>query len=84
MSKVLSDNRNSKNKKPAIFTVTIHPNEDNIGYWAECPMENGGAFTDGDTIKEVQINMYESVALYLQDDHPDIIDFLLVFEYADE
>ena len=65
-----------------IYTVIIHQNEDSIGYWAECPMDNGACFTDGDTIKETQANMYESVSLYLEDDYPDVTDFALSFVMA--
>jgi len=67
-----------------IYTVIIHKNEDSAGYWAECPMDNGAAFTDGDTVQETQLNMYASVSLYLQDDYPDITDFLLEFALAGE
>lgn len=67
-----------------VYRVVIHPNEDGVGYWAECPMDNGGAATDGDTIMETQANMFESVALYLKDDYPDITDFFLDFVIADE
>ncbi|MCL2203527.1 MAG: type II toxin-antitoxin system HicB family antitoxin [Defluviitaleaceae bacterium] len=67
-----------------IYTVVIHRNEDNIGFWAKCPMDNGCCFTDGDTIQETQRNMYESVSLYLQDDFPDVTDYFLNFVMADE
>jgi predicted RNase H-like HicB family nuclease len=67
---------------PAVFTVIIHPNEGR-GYWAECIMPNGGCNTDGDTIQDVERNMFESVALFLQDDYPDITDFSLTFEVLD-
>jgi len=62
-----------------IYTVIIRKNEDGIGYWAKCPMDNGCCFTDGDTVRETQTNMYESVSLYLQDDYPDVRDFSLNF-----
>lgn len=61
-----------------VFNVVIHPSETG-GYWAECPMENGGCFTDGDTIQETQKNMFESIELYLED-YPEVTDFFLVFE----
>jgi len=64
---------------PAIFTVIIHPNEGIPGYWAESP-DLPGCFTDGDTIKETEKNMYESVSLFLEDDYPEIIDFSLNFK----
>ena len=65
-----------------VYTVFIHKNEDGVGYWAKCPMGNGCAFTDGDTVYETERNMYESVALYLQDDYPDGIVFSLSFVVA--
>ena len=65
-----------------IYIVHIHKNEDGVGYWAKCPMENGCCYTDGDTVKETEENMYESVSLYL-DDCPDIEDFSLKFVMAD-
>jgi len=65
-----------------VYTVTIKKNEDGIGYWAKSEMDNGCCFTDGDTIKETQESMYESVALYLEDDYPDVTDFALSFVMA--
>ncbi|MCL1997597.1 MAG: type II toxin-antitoxin system HicB family antitoxin [Turicibacter sp.] len=62
-----------------IYNVTIHVNEDGLGYWAECPMDNGCCFTDGVTIQETQRNMFESVDLYLED-YPDVRNYRLVFE----
>ena len=62
-----------------VYQVVIHPSKDTGGYWAECSFENGGACTVGDTIKETQVNMYESVSLFLKDDYPDITDFSLAF-----
>jgi len=47
-------------------------------------MDNGAAFTDGDTLQEVQKNMYESISLYLQDDYPDINEFSLEFVISNE
>ena len=61
------------------YTVVIHKNEDGNGYWAICEMPNGAATTAGDTLFETQCNMYESMALYLRDDYPDVADFLLNF-----
>jgi predicted RNase H-like HicB family nuclease len=77
------DNALSHNSSIPTFTVNIFPSE-NGGYWAECPMVNGAAFTDGGTIKETEVNMYESVALFLRDDFPDVTDFSLEFFMADE
>jgi predicted RNase H-like HicB family nuclease len=68
-----------------VYRVAIYPNENNAGgFWAKCFVgENGCAYTDGDTIEEIQINMYESVALSLEDDS-DIIGFSLEFTVSDK
>ena len=71
-----------ENDTVPIFTVIIHPNEDIPGYWAECV--NVPAFTIGDTLRETQANMYESVSLMLEDDYPDIGDYILEFVMANE
>ena len=42
-------------------------------------MPDGGVNTDGETIQEVQANMYEAMDLYLED-YPEIAEYLLVFE----
>ena len=62
-----------------IYTVIVHKDEDGDGFWAVCDMPNGGATTMGDTIHETQRNMYDSMALFLKDDYPDITDFSLNF-----
>ena len=62
-----------------IYTVVIHKNENGSGFWAVCDMPNGGASTMGDTVRETQRNMYESMALFLKDDYPEIKDFSLNF-----
>jgi hypothetical protein len=66
-----------------VYRVVIHPSKDTGGYWAECAInEKCGAFTIGDTIKETQVNMYESVTLMLDGDYPDIADFSLEFSMS--
>lgn len=65
------------------YTVIIHPDTENGGYWATCELPNGGANTIGDTLKEVQANMFEAMDLYLED-YPDIKDYLLHFEVSNE
>jgi len=66
------------------YTVTIHPNEEGDGYWAKCAIdERGCAFTSGDTIQETQINMYESFSLLIEDDYPDVTDYLFEFVLAE-
>ena len=63
-----------------VYTVIIHKNEDGNGYWATCAVDGkGSAFTSGDTIRETQINMYESFSLLIEDDYQDITDFLLKY-----
>jgi predicted RNase H-like HicB family nuclease len=82
MSKSLATAYNNSiggNMMPKIFTVIIHPCFDTGGYWAECPMANGGCVTDGETMQEVQKNMFEAVELYLED-YPEIINYCLIFE----
>ena len=81
MSKAISTDF-YKSLAPTMFTVTIHPCTDTTGYWAECPMDNGGCFTDGETLQETQKNMFESVELYLED-YPEILNYFLIFEVCD-
>ena len=90
MSKSLLDSHNLKstvdtydNSTLPIYTVTIHKNEDGIGYWAKCYVNDDCAFTDGDTIRELQINMFESMDLCLED-YPYITDYILQFKVCDE
>jgi len=61
-----------------VFNVIMHPCEDTGGYWAECTCLPG-CFTDGVTLHETQINMLESVSLFLQDDHPGVREYYLNF-----
>jgi len=64
---------------PVIFDVIIRPAEDVGGYWATCHMPDGGVNTVGDTIQEVENNMFESMDLYLED-YPEITEYSLNFE----
>jgi len=64
---------------PKIFNVIIHPCIDTGGYWAEC-ISLPGCFTDGETLQETQINMFESVNLFLQNDYPDVNEYYLNFD----
>ena len=84
MSTLVMERPLIKNLDLPIYTVVIHKNEDGAGYWAKCKFPDGCAFTDGDSIYETERNMYESVALYLQDDYPQIPDFSLKFVMAYE
>jgi predicted RNase H-like HicB family nuclease len=65
-----------------VYQVIIQPTKDVGGYCASCDMENGGCTVQGDTLRETQILMFESVAIYLED-YPDIKDYCLNFEYRD-
>jgi predicted RNase H-like HicB family nuclease len=65
-----------------VYQVVIQPTKDVGGYCASCDMENGGCTVQGDTLRETQVLMFESVAIYLED-YPDIKDYYLAFEYRD-
>ena len=68
-----------------VYQATIFQNEDGVGYYAKCSVDDDScAFTCGDTIGETQANMYESFALLIEDDYPDIADFFLEFVLAVE
>jgi len=82
MARTLSINNVNLTAKIPVFTVIIHPSPDVGGYWAECSMENGGCTTQGDTLQEIQKNMFESVDLYLED-YPEIKEYFLQFEIKD-
>ena len=62
------------------FNVVIHPCKEG-GYWAEIP-DVGYCNTQGETLQEVEANMYEAVELCLED-LPDISEYSLVFEVRD-
>ncbi|MDR0292706.1 MAG: type II toxin-antitoxin system HicB family antitoxin [Oscillospiraceae bacterium] len=62
-----------------VYHVVVRPCEDTDGYWAECLMENGGCTTQGETLQETQKNMFESVALYLED-FPAVSNYTLEFD----
>lgn len=64
---------------PTSFHVIIRPCDDVTGYWAKCDMPNGGCVAQGDTLREVQKNIFEAMELYLED-YPDISDYYLAFE----
>lgn len=61
----------------SIFTVAIHA-ADEGGYWAEC-RELQGCFTQGETLQETELNMYEAIDLFIED-VPDIKEYSLAFE----
>ena len=82
MSKVLPDTKNKSTGNVTVFTVIIHPAPDVSGYWAECP-ELQGCNTDGATLREIGVNMYEAVDLCLEDHPEPICDYILAFEVRD-
>ena len=73
------------NAKPApipaeyVYTVIIRPCTDTTGYYAICDMPNGGAVTQGETLWETKMNMFEAMSLYLED-YPDVRDYDLTFK----
>jgi predicted RNase H-like HicB family nuclease len=46
--------------------VLVHPAQEG-GYWAEAPALEG-CFTQGETLREIEENMEEAVALFLEGD----------------
>ena len=58
--------------------VLVHHNED--GYWAEALVPEGGCFTQGNTLREIQERMPESVALSLEDTPLEGADFFLSYD----
>ena len=85
---IMSTLVNSRNSRvlgdvaPIVYTVVIHPCVDTSGYWATCAMPDGGVTTDGETLQEVEANMFEAMDLYLED-HPEIIEYSLAFKVRD-
>jgi predicted RNase H-like HicB family nuclease len=65
------------------FNIIIHKSEEEKGYWAEC-LELSGCFTQGDTLRETELNMYEAIDLFLED-CADLKydDYSLEFEVCD-
>ena len=78
-SKNIEYNNNRGEAMYKTFDVMIYPCVDTTGYWATCAMPDGGVNTDGETIQEVESNMFEAMDLYLED-HPDITEYSLNFE----
>ena len=83
LSQAISTSTQSAIPNIPIFDVIIHPAPEIGGYWAECDMPNGGCSTQGVTLQETQINMYEAMDLFLEDDHPDVTGYILRFELKD-
>ncbi|MDR1100770.1 MAG: type II toxin-antitoxin system HicB family antitoxin [Clostridiales bacterium] len=74
----LSVKTQTKDINIPIFRILIHPCEEG-GYWAECP-EIQGCLTEGKTLKEIEVNMFEAVDVSLPDIFPDVADYTLEFE----
>jgi predicted RNase H-like HicB family nuclease len=64
------------------YNVAIYADPDVGGYWAQCT-SLGGCFTQGETIKETELNMFEAVDLFLDDGSgSEIPDYFLAFEVS--
>ena len=63
-----------------VFSVAVHPCEEG-GYWAEIP-EIGYCNTQGETIAEVEANMFEAISLCIED-LPEIGEYTLEFDVCD-
>ena len=77
---VYNSNTRRKTMIPT-YRVIIHPDKEG-GYWAECP-EIQGCLTEGETIREIETNMFEAVDVSIPDVFPDISDYFLAFEVCD-
>jgi len=64
---------------PEIYNVIIRPCTDTSGYYAICDMPNGGAVAQGETLWKTKMNMFEAMALYMED-YPEVMDYDLSFE----
>ena len=48
------------------YTIIIHKDEQEGGFWGECP-ELPGCYSQGESIEELMKNIREAVELYLED-----------------
>lgn len=48
------------------YTIVIHKDEQEGGFWGECP-ELPGCYSQGEGIEELMKNIHEAVELYLED-----------------
>ncbi len=48
------------------YTIIIHRDEQEGGFWCECP-QLPGCYTQGETVDELMQNMKDAVALYLEE-----------------
>lgn len=79
MSNALATDYNNHIEGDTVPVYTVIIQRDESGFWGVCDMPNGGANSMGNTIYETQRNMYESMALFLKDDYPEVSDFSLNF-----
>ena len=61
------------------YNVIIKPSEHG-GFYAVCNTDNGGFNAVGESLREVQRNIFEALELYLDDNNS--IDYLLHYEVA--
>ena len=48
------------------YTIIIHKDEQEGGFWGECP-ELPGCYSQGESVEELMKNIREAVKLYLED-----------------
>ena len=48
------------------YTIIIHKDEQEGGYWGECP-ELPGCYSQGDSLDELMTNIHEAIELYLDE-----------------
>ena len=48
------------------YTIIIHKDEQESGFWGECP-ELPGCYSQGESVEELMKNIHEAVELYLED-----------------
>ena len=48
------------------YTIIIHKDEQEGGFWGECP-ELPGCYSQGESVEELMKNIREAVELYLED-----------------
>jgi len=71
----------TENRVAHVLKVRITTAEEG-GFWAAYDTPDGGCATQGETLREVQKNMYEAMEFFLED-YPEIVDFCLTFEVND-
>ncbi len=59
------------------YTIVIHRDEQEGGFWGEC-QELPGCYSQGETLNELMQNMQEAIELYLEE--PDKVNIFPVEE----